>query len=176
MDKSYSKIYNNFQKFINKINNKKLDNFWIISDRSDFKPLKDNDNNIITKTSNITHLLHNKFDYYINKKFINIKIKFNSILIQKFKNLQNWNKFEFNKIKDKGIFIIKFNIFIISDPIIPNNFSNNIKFCNVKYNINDLFNITLKFKSIEVLLRFILDKNIFTSLDEHINYSDIKIK
>lgn len=176
MDKSYNKIYINFQKFINKIDTKKLDNFWIISDRSDFKPLKDDNKNIITKTNDITDLLHNKFDYYINKKFINIKIKFNSLLIQKFKNLQNWNKLEFNKIKNKGIFIIKFIIFVISDPIIPNNFTKNIKFCNIKYNINDLFNITLKFKSIEVLLRFILDKNILTSSDNHINYSDIKIK
>jgi len=175
-NKTYSIIYNNLQKFIKKINTKNLSNFWIISERSDFKALKDSSNNLITEISDIIYLLKDKFDYYINKKFINIKIKFNDIIIQKLKTIQNWNKLEFNKIKDKGIFIIKFYIYNISNSDIKYNFTKNIKFSNIKYNLDDLINITLKFKSIEVLMRLILDKKIYTSKDNHINYSDIKIK
>jgi hypothetical protein len=172
---SYTTIYHNLHKFNTKISNNNLHNFWIIAERSDFKPLKNSNNIPITLTSDIISFLKDKFDYYTNKKFINIKIIFNNLLINKFKNIQNWNKLEFNKIKFKGIFIIKFSVFTISNPDIKSNFSKNIKFINVKYNLNDLSSFIPKFKSIEVLTRLILDKNITTS-SNNINYSDIIIK
>jgi hypothetical protein len=166
---NYSKIYSNISNFSNKINSKSLSNFWIIADRSDFKPLKNINNVIITDIKDIIHLLKDKLEYYLHKKIINIKLNFNNILLEKL--YSNPSFINFNHFKDKGIFIVKITIYNISNSL----FYKSPLFSNIKFLLNDFLYITPKFKTVEVLSRLVIDKNITTSKDSFINYSSIKL-
>ena len=89
----------NILKFMKKTKDKNMDsNFWIIVDRSDFKPLK----KVITKKKEIIKqnihslneigdfIIKKNSEYYKNKRFGEIKIKFNSTIIEKCDEIKNY--------------------------------------------------------------------------------------
>ena len=61
-----------FNKLKDKIKEKKLNEFWIFSDRTDFKPIK------TTSEKSIKKMLKEKSQYYKNKHICNVKLIFKS--------------------------------------------------------------------------------------------------
>lgn len=166
----------NILKFMKKIIDKKFDsNFWIIVDRSDFKPLK----KVITKKKEIIKqnihslneicdfIIKKNAEYYKNKRFAEIKIKFNNTIIEKCDEIKN-----FKKIKNKPIIIISIIMY-------PTNDDGKItlmkkKELRVNYFIDDMRNMIFKMKNIEVLMRLLADSAVCKNDSFlEISYSDL---
>lgn len=150
----------NILKFMKKVNDKQLyPNFWIIVDRADFKPLKKSvkKGKLITK-NNIHSLkevsdiiIKKKAEYYKNKKFGEIKIKFNNNVIE---NCDDIKSYKNNKLKP---------IITITITIYPTNDEGKInlmkrKELKVNYFIDDMRNMIFKMKNIEVITRLLADE------------------
>lgn len=184
----------NLLKFMKKIKEKNMEpNFWIIVDRSDFKPLqkyksskknnidctKDKNNQIkkiktdLTKT-NIRSIreisdfiINKKKEYYKNKRFSEIKIKFNNDIIQDFDNIKNYKK---NKTKP----LITIDIIIYPTDENTKIIFSKKKQLRINFYIDDLRNMIPKVKNIEVLMRLLADSDICKkSSFMEISYSDL---
>lgn len=147
----------NIFKFIKKIKDKGLEpNFWIIVDRSDFKPLKK-----ITTRNKIVykHVIHSineiveNYDNYKNKKFAEIKIKFHDNIIKICDDIKSYKK-----IKTKPIITIHVTIY----PTDENGrmLLLNKKEIKVNYYVDDFKHMMFKLKNIEIITRLLGDNAI----------------
>jgi hypothetical protein len=168
------KIKLNILKFIKKINDKNMEpNFWIIMDRSDFKPLKKvvkkEKQNIHSLNEVTEHIINKKTEYYKNKKFAEIKINFHKNIIDQCDDIINYKK-----IKNKPIITINIIIY-------PTNDHGKIlllkkKELKVNYYISDLRNIMFKMKNIEVIMRLFSDNVLCVNKSSmEISYSDLVV-
>jgi hypothetical protein len=169
-----------------------IDNFWVITDRSDFKPLtkimtKDGDDvrTIIHSIKEIRdHILDDKGEYYKGKKLSNIKIIFNNDILTKLNKI-NYNGVlnnvilthkEFANIKDKPILSIVINIYLINDLgniVVDDENTWGLK---VNYSIDDFSNIKFKLKNVEVLMRLASDSVVTSDLLNGITYKNLSIQ
>jgi hypothetical protein len=202
MSKKNSKN-NNINQIIKNINSikKKLsdknikENFWVISDRVDFKPLtkiiiKDEDEikSSIRSIKEIRdHLLDEKGEYYIGKKFANIKVQINSDILTKLTNLKYKgviNKAilihkDFKDIIDKPILSVIINIYVIDDDgniNTTNPSDSNSWGLKVNYYIDDFSTIKFKLKNVEVLMRLVADSVVKSDLIKGISWKNIAAK
>jgi hypothetical protein len=171
-------IKKNLMNFNKKIMSKNLNtNFWIIADRSDFKPLKKN----ITIKKKITkanihsikeikdNILDEKGEYYKDKKFAEIKIKIDEDILSKIDNIR-----EYKNIKNKIILMVGITIYLIGT-------DGNINFENkwgldVNYYVDDFRTLNFKLKNIEVLMRLASDSIITTNSIKGISYKNLLLK
>jgi hypothetical protein len=185
---SFKNIKKNMILIKNKFEDKNMMNvFWVLADRSDFKPLTKttikNNEEIKTIIHSIKelkdHLLDEKGEYYKGKKLASIKITFNEDIFEKMNNV-DYNGFlnntmlnhkDFLFIKEKPILTIVITIFPI-DEIGTINYNNswNLK---VNYYIDDFSNIKFKLKNIEVLMRLVGDSIIKTDINNGITYKNL---
>lgn len=179
MVKNYTlnEIKFNLENFNHKLINKDLkDNFWIIADRIDFKPLTKDivvNKKIIKKNINTIKdikeiYLGEKWEYYKEKKFAQIHVFIDEEL------LTNLEKSIYKNIKNKIILSVNIKIYLIDH-------NGNIKLNNkwelkVNYNVQDLTNIHFKLKNIEVLMRLAYDSVITTNNIKGINYKTLLTK
>ena len=171
-------IQKNLLNFNKKIRQKNLNNnFWIITDRSDFKPLKKiikkKNEEIITNIHSIKeirdNLLNIKGEYYKDKKFAEIKINLNEEILSYLNIIK-----EYNNIKNKNILTIHITIFLIGiDGSI--NFENKWELI-VNYKIDDFRTLNFKLKNVEVLMRLASDSIITTNNLNGISYKKLLIK
>lgn len=168
-------IKKNLELFKHKIIDKNLnDNFWIIADRADFKPLQ---KTIIIKKKEIKTNIHSikeirdcilndKGEYYKDKKFACIKITLNDKTIDLISDIK-----QYKNIKNKIILDIQIIIFLIS-PTGFINFTNKWEL-RVKYFIDDFRTLNFKLKNIEVLMRLVADNVVTSDSINGISYSDL---
>jgi hypothetical protein len=164
--------------FNKKIINKNLNtNFWVIADRSDFKPLKKNTTNkkkIIKKNLHSIkeikdNILDEKGEYYKDKKFAEIQIKMNDVILTKVDDIR-----EYKNIKNKIILTVEITIYLIgTDGTI--NFENKWALC-VNYFVDDFRTLNFKLKNIEVLMRLASDSVITTNSHKGISYKKLLLK
>ena len=168
-------IKKNLVSFNKKIISKNMNNnFWVIADRSDFKPLKKinikNNKEIKTNIHSIKEIRDNildiKGEYYKDKKFADIKITINDEILEKI-NIIN----EYKNIKNKVILNIHITIFLIDS---TGNLNLNDKWeLKVNYYIDDFRTLNFKLKNIEVLMRLVMDSVITTKSISGINYKTL---
>lgn len=171
-------IKKNLTKFNNKIIDKKLDsNFWIIVDRSDFKPIKRIINiknkelkvNIHSIKEIRDNILDEKGEYYKDKKFADIKITIFEDILEQIDNIK-----EYKNLKNKillSVYIIIYPIDNYGDIDIENKWE-----LKVKYFIDDFKTINFKLKNIEVLMRLVADNIVSTKSTSGISYKKLSIK
>ena len=165
-------IHKNLIQFNKKICSMGLDsNFWIIADRSDFKPLKkiniEKKKEIKTNIHSIKEIKDNllkiKGEYYKNKKFSEIKIVLDTNILDKVNDIR-----QYINIKNKVILTVYITIFLIR----PNgtiSFDNKRELI-VKYIVDDFRTLNYKLKNVEVLMRLCADSVITTNTIEGISY------
>lgn len=171
-------IKKNLTTFNKKIISKNLNtNFWVIADRSDFKPLK---KNIIIKKKTVKTNIHSikeikdnildeKGEYYKDKKFAEIKVKIDDDVLSKIDNIR-----EYKNIKNKVILSIGVTIYLIgTDGSI--NFENKWGL-DVNYYVDDFRTLNFKLKNIEVLMRLASDSVITTNSIKGISYKNLLLK
>ena len=171
-------IKKNLMNFNKKLISKNLNNiFWIIADRSDFKPLKKNitGKKKLTKTNIHSikeikdNILDEKGEYYKDKKFAEIKIKIDEDILSKVDNIR-----EYKNIKNKIILTVGITIYLIGT-------DGNINFENkwgldVNYYVDDFRTLNFKLKNIEVLMRLVADSVIKTNTIEGISYKNLQVQ
>jgi len=171
-------IKKNLETFNKKILSKNLNlNFWVIVDRSDFKPLKKQTiikrKEIKTNIHSIKeireNILEDKEEYYKNKKFAEIKIIIDDDILQKIDNIK-----EYKNIKNKIILSVDIAIYLIdSNGLINLDNKWNLK---VNYYVNDFRTLNFKLKNIEVLMRLAGDSVIITNSIKGISYKKLLLK
>lgn len=171
-------IKKNLMTFNKKLQTKNLNtNFWIISDRSDFKPLKKNitikkkiiKTNIHSIKEIKDNILDEKGEYYRDKKFAEIKIKIDEDMLLKVDNIR-----EYKNIKNKVILSVDITIYLISiDGTI--NLENKWEL-KVNYYVDDFRTLNFKLKNIEVLMRLASDSVITTNSIKGISYKNLLLK
>ena len=169
----------NILKFMKKVNDKQLyPNFWLIVDRADFKPLKKSvkknkqiiKNNIHSLKEVSDVIIKKKTEYYKNKRFGEIKIKFNNNIIEKCDDIKNYKH---NKTKP---------IISLSITIYPTDEEGKIslmkrKELRVNYFIDDMRNMVFKMKNIEVITRLLADGAVCKNESFlEISYSELCLK
>lgn len=164
--------------FNKKIISNNLNNiFWIIADRSDFKPLKKHvmiKNKLIkTNIHSIKeikdNILDKKGEYYKDKKFAEIKIKIDENILLKVDNIS-----EYKNIKNKIIVMVSITIYLI-DQYGNINFENKWNL-DVNYYVDDFRTLKFKLKNIEVLMRMASDSIIITNSIKSISYKNLLLK
>jgi len=171
-------IKKNLMAFNKKLINKKLNNnFWIIADRADFKPLK---KTITVKKQEIKtnihsikeikdNILEEKGEYYKDKKFAEIKVIIEDDILSKVDNIR-----EYKNIKNKIILSVKIIIYLIgNDGSI--NFEDKWEL-KVNYNVDDFRTLNFKLKNIEVLMRLVADSVIITNSIKGMSYKNLLLK
>lgn len=171
-------IQKNLLQFNKKLINKNLNNnFWIIADRADFKPLKKIS---IIKKKEIKTLIHSikeirdnilekKGEYYKDKKFADIKIDINDEILEKINNIR-----EYKNIKNKIILSVHVTIYLINS---EGNLNLEDKWeLKVNYYVDDFRMLNFKLKNIEVLMRLVVDSVITTESINGISYKNLLIK
>lgn len=171
-------IKKNLTTFNKKLINKNLNaNFWVIADRSDFKPLKKNitikkkliKTNIHSIKEIKDNILDEKGEYYKDKKFAEIKIEVDDNILSKVDNIR-----EYKNIKNKVILVVNIIIYLIgTDGSI--NFENKWEL-KVNYYVDDFRTINFKLKNIEVLMRLAADSVITTNSIKGISYKNLSLK
>lgn len=170
-------IQKNLLLFNNKLINKNLHyNFWVIADRSDFKPLqkiynsKKKSKMIIHSIQEIRdNILKDKGEYYKDKKFAEIKIFIDQEILKKMNDIT-----EYKNIKNKIILFIHITVYLIDS---QGNFNLEDKWnLKVNYNVDDFRILNFKFKNIEVLMRLVADSIIFTKSLNGISYKNLLLK
>jgi hypothetical protein len=174
-----------------KLEDKKMTNvFWVLAERSDFKPLtktviKNNEEikNIIHSMKEIRdNLLDEKGEYYKNKKLASIKISFHEDVINKLEK-SNYNGFlndsillhkDYLFIKEKPIISISITIFPIDEEGTMN--PENLWGIKVNYFIDDFTGIKFKIKNVEVLMRLVSDSVIKSDLNEGMSYKNLSLQ
>jgi hypothetical protein len=171
-------IKKNLTTFNKKIISKNLNtNFWVIADRSDFKPLKKNitvkkkiiKTNIHSIKEIKDNILDEKGEYYKDKKFAEIKVKIDDDILSKIDNIR-----EYKNIKNKVILSVGITIYLITT-------DGNINFENkwgldVDYYVDDFRTLNFKLKNIEVLMRLASDSVITTNSMKGISYKNLLLK
>jgi hypothetical protein len=186
----------NIQKNINTIKHKleekdMINIFWVIADRSDFRPLTRIMNDKY-ETKTVIHsvkelrdnLLDEKGEYYKGKKIASIHINFDDTVINKLDKIQHGgiiNKSllshkDYIFIKDKPILNIEIVIYPIDEFGNINTNNNSSWGLKVNYFIDDFSNIKFKLKNIEVLMRLACDSIVKTNLRNGITYKDLVIQ
>jgi hypothetical protein len=171
-------IKKNLMNFNKKLIGKNLNtNFWIIADRSDFKPLK----KIITVKKKLIkanihsikeikdNILDEKGEYYKDKKFAEIRITMDEDILSKVDDIR-----EYKNIKNKVILAVGIIIYLIDT-------EGNINFENkwsldVNYYVDDFRTLNFKLKNIEVLMRLASDSIITTNSIKGISYKNLLLK
>lgn len=179
-------IQKNLILFYKKLVDKNLHtNFWIIADRSDFKPIKKlvkaNKNekkgnkkkeikkNIHSIKEIRENILDKKGEYYKNKKFAEIKIEMNEDILLKMNDIR-----QYKDIKNKILFSVYIKIYLINNEG-KLNLEDNWELL-VNYYIDDLRTINFKQKNIEVLMRLASDSVITTDTIDGISYKKLLLK
>ncbi len=147
-----SDIETYFFKLKDKLEEKKLDDFWIFPDRSDFKPIKN------TTKKQIQSYLKKNVRYYAGKKIANVYTTFRS-------------RINFNNIKEDDI-IYKINIIICEiseDGNIDTNFGDSWDLI-IVYNKKELAENHFSIKELEIMIKIASEEQIRTDLNG-ISYS-----
>jgi hypothetical protein len=199
--KSKSNNINQIIKNINSVKKKLTDknikeNFWVICDRVDFKPLtkiivKDNDEEIKSIIRSIKeirdHLLDEKGEYYSGKKFANIKVQIHTDILTKLINLKYKGPInnsillhkDFKEIIDKPILSVIITVYVINDSGNINTVSptdSDTWGLKVNYYIDDFSSIKFKLKNVEVLMRLVTDSVVKSDLIKGISWKNIANK
>lgn len=136
------------------IDDKELDNFWVMCDRVDFKPLKKSQGwtyKIIKK------MLKEKAQYYANKKIANINLYTNPKAVQ----------------EDKDVFSIRIIIFEIDeDGKINKDEYDNWGFM-VNYKLKDLGVRKFKMKDVEKMMRLCAEKTLRSDAFNGISFTNM---
>lgn len=164
-------IINNIKKFQLYLKNKDMQQFWIIKNRTDFKPLKKiitvKNNKVKTNIHSINELnndfLKDKGQYYIGKNFVNIKISFNNNVINKIIDFKSLKKYKFNDIITVSVCVYTVNE--LEKLNIADSWCSDII-----YTFDSIKNIKFNLKNIEILVRLVCDKSL---MNKKIMYSDI---
>jgi len=136
-----------------KIDNKKLDNFWIACYKTEYSPLKISKEDLFNK-------VNENLERYIDKKFANIGIYIK-------KGIDNYD------IDHKSVFVIRITIYTIN---------NNGKFkkdtlnqwCGlIKYNLFDLLNDKFTLKKLYIIIRAVYERKIKTDCITGITYNQM---
>ena len=171
-------IKKNLVNFNKKLISKNLNtNFWVIADRSDFKPLKKNitikkkiiKSNIHSIKEIKTNILEEKGEYYKDKKFSEIKIKIDDDILSKVDDIH-----EYKNIKNKIILTVEITIYLISsggEINLENKWN-----LNVDYSVDDFRTLNFKLKNVEVLMRLASDTIITTNSIKSIGYKKLLLK
>lgn len=171
-------IYKNLTSFYKKIKNKNLNiNFWVIADRSDFKPLKkittikkkETKTNIHSISEINEHILDDKAEFYKNKKFAEIIINVDEDILSKTNIIS-----EYKNIKDKPILYVHIIIYLLDN-------EGHLNFLNkwelkVNYVVDDFRTLNFKLKNVEVLMRLVSDSVVVTNSINGISYKNLLIK
>ena len=153
------------------------DQFWVIADRNDFKPIKKlvvgkgkETKTIVKKKEDIVkHMLENNTKY-ANKHFAKINIWFNDNLLE---NLENQT---ISDSKDKDILSISIMIYLTNSDGKLTTSSSNIWSIKLIYSLDDLLKTKFTMEDIENIMRIVKDKHVQSDLIGGIAYSDfIKI-
>jgi hypothetical protein len=136
-------------KLENDLSNKKLDDFWVLCDDSEFKAIKK------TKTE-IKKTLKEKSDTYKNRKIANIRLFFN----KKGLNNQSW------------IFAIKITIYEIDSEGKIDTTINSTWGVYIKYSENELSHNKFKVNALEKLVKKVSSKKLTSDMIMGINYTD----
>lgn len=171
-------IQKNLQLFYKKLVDKNLHtNFWVISDRADFKPLKkiilQKKKEIKTNIHSIKelkdNLLNEKGEYYKDKKFAEIKINLNENILEKINDIK-----QYKNIKNKPLLIVHITMYLI-DNFGKVNLDNKWELT-VNFVVDDFRTLNFKLKNIEVLMRLVSDSVITTDNIEGISYKKLSVK
>jgi hypothetical protein len=191
---SIKDIIKNITTFRNKLNEKNIkENFWVICDRADFKPLtkiiikEDDEDEIEIKTIIHSikeirdHILDEKGEYYKGKKMANLKVTFNNDIINKITKLKYkgvinnsiLNHVDFKNLKNKTIVTVTINIYVVNDDGDINTNGPDCWGLKVNYHIDDFSTIKFKLKSVEVLMRLVSDCIVKSDLINGITYKNL---
>lgn len=170
-------IKKNLLTFNKKITSKKLNsNFWVIADRSDFKPLKKTTGKKNEIKSNIhsikeikDNILDEKGEYYKDKKFAEIKIMIDEDILDKINDIR-----EYKNIKNKILLSTHIVIYLIGENGLIN--LENKWELRVNYYVDDFRTLNFKLKNIEVLMRLVADSVIVTNTIKGISYKNLLLK
>ena len=133
-----------FNKLKDKIKEKKLNEFWILSDRSDFKPIK------TTNEKSIKKMLKDKSQYYKNKHICNVKLIFKSNI-------------KFSKIdEEEWIFSIVIDVYNIDEDGKLDN--DDISLLTIYYDANDLINNKFTLAELNEMIGIATDRKVVTDL------------
>jgi len=178
-DNNYTleQIKKNLLQFQKKIIDKSMnENFWIIADRSDFKPLKKitkekklskksskNSSKKLSKKSSLKknllihsikelkdNFLDGKEEYYKDKNFANIKVTINDKILNSLDNIR-----EYKNISTDTLVTVQIIIFKVSSTGYLN-FADKSEL-KVKYTLEDFRKFHFKLKNLEVLMRLVTD-------------------
>jgi hypothetical protein len=152
--------YNNnmeeyFTKLKEKIKEKELNDFWILGDRSDFKPIKNANKKSIKK------MLKEKSQYYKNKHICNVKLIFKSGI-------------KFSKIdEEEWIFSIVINVYNIEDDGELD--TDDTSLLMINYDSDELLNNKFTLAELNEIIGIATDRKVVTDLTG-ITYSSYKKK
>ncbi len=141
--------------------------FWVIATRSDFKPIKIEENHkgksisrILVKKSEIkSELLKDKEQYFKGKRLAFIEFWINPFL---FTDSKKYNEKNYNKILDESVCSIMITIFIIDDDGNIDKKSSDTWRCRINFTIDDMSKHKLKISDAELFMRQISDFKIMT--------------
>jgi len=132
------------------LSDKKLDDFWVMCDDSDFKAIK-------KSKSEVKKILKEKAESYKNKKIANIRLFFN----KKGLNNQDW------------IFAVKITIYEINENGNIDTTSNSTWGVYIRYSEEELNKNKFKVNALEKLVKKVAAKKLTSNMIVGINYSDI---
>ena len=168
-------IQKNLKIFYKKLVNKNMNlNFWVISSRCDFKPIKkiiikdkkENISNIHSIKEIRDHILFDKGEYYKDKKFADIKICLDENVLEIINDIK-----EYKNLQNKIILTIFITIYLIdSNGDLNLQDKSELK---VNYVIDDFKKLNFKIKNIEVLMRLLNDSVINTNSNNGISYQSL---
>jgi len=191
-----NQIIKNINSIKKKLSDKNIrENFWVICDRVDFKPLTKiiikNDEEVKSIIRSIKelrdHLLYEKGEFYIGKKFANIKVQIYTDILSKLTNLNYKGQInksilshkDFKEIIDKPILSVIITVYMVNDSgdiNTTNPSDSNVWGLKVNYYIDDFTTIKFKMKNVEVLMRLVADSVVKSDLIKGISWKNIAAK
>ncbi len=161
-------IKENLSELQTKLENKgREEGFWVIATRSDFKPIKIEENikgktiqKILVSKSDIKNeLLEGKEQYFKDKRLAFISFWINPFL---FTDTKKYNDKNYSKILDESICSVSITIFIIdSDGKIDTKSANSWR-CRINFTVDDMSKHKLKFKDAELFMRQVSEYKLMT--------------
>ena len=177
-NRTLEQIKKNLIAFNKKLIDKKLNGtFWVIADRADFKPLKkiviikkkEVKTNIHSMKELKDNLLKDKGEYYVDKKFAEIKITIDEKVLEKINDIR-----EYKNIKNSTLVEVHIIIYLIGVNGTIN--LENKSELRVNYYVDDFRTLNFKLKNIEVLMRLVADSIIITDSIKGISYKNLLFK
>jgi hypothetical protein len=182
MKKQYSleEIKNNLYKFSDYLEKKKIEGFWVIASRKDFKPLKIETDNKGKKTKKTLldiddvrkYLLKDNYKYYVGKTLVYIQITFNRFI------LENKELYDEDNPKLDDYLLCRFSMKIYEideNGKIGNDTKQKKNWeCQLNFTTTDLRKMKLQLKDAEYLMREVIKRKIKTYTPIGITFQEYK--